>query len=75
MINELGINERTDWDICRGHDIVDVCYDMGKAHGLEKKELMNRMINAYTFDDFLNTVVYTQLRGLEESRRIEIVNS
>lgn len=61
FIDNRHLRTESDYDICQGHDVVWLLYNRLPQNNFDIKEITNKMIESYSYNDFFSTELYTRL--------------
>lgn len=67
------LNNHPNINVCRGHDVCRLlCVTMIKKEFSQPKDLFRRMKDSYSFDDFKQTSLYSDVQNWAENRNLTI---
>jgi len=72
-VKGAGFDNVSDYEVCRGHDLLDTSYNTIRHGSLTPNEIMNIMINAYTPTDFANTNLCKDLNVWAEEVNVTLM--
>lgn len=74
FIQEKGLEEDSFYDICRGHDLIPLLsLALIRVHIYSEETIMNKMIIAYSLDDFKRTKLYQSIQEWQENEEITVL--
>lgn len=72
-ISITSFSKANDYEICRGHDLLDTSYNTIQHGSLSLDDIMDIMINAYTKSDFALTNLSKELNGWANKMNVELM--
>lgn len=66
---------KSKYEVCRGHDLLDTCYNTIHHGSLTPDDIMSVMINAYTSADFVKTNLCQELNQWAKSVDVVLMGS
>lgn len=72
-VSVSNFDNTNDYEVCRGHDLLDTCYNTIRHGSLIPDEIMKEMIMAYTSEDFAKTNLSKDLNKWANSVNVELM--
>lgn len=72
-VSGSNFNNANDYEVCRGHDLLDTSYNTIHHGSLIPDDIMDVMVKAYTPEDFANTNLCKELNKWAKSENVKLM--
>lgn len=72
-VSGSNFNNANDYEVCRGHDLLDTSYNTIHHGSLIPDDIMEVMVKAYTPEDFANTNLCKELNKWAKSENVKLM--